>query len=391
MKKKSCGTSIDDAGRNKAEAESVLKADSVLEEKDKISKPSGRRKPSEEKKKAKLSLQFRFTMMVMADILCVFAINWLLSVVLKLAFHYTMDISILTLFFIISFSIGYVIAYFIGRDLLVPIRRLGEAMNKVAAGDFDVRLDEKSSYREVENINANFNLMASELGATEVLQTDFISNVSHEFKTPISAIEGYATLLQGCTDSSGEESEYIKKILYNTKRLSALVGNILLLSKVDNQVIQSKRSYYRLDEQVRRSIISLEPVWEPKELDISAELESIEYYGNEELLMQVFDNLIGNAVKFSPKGGSVTVGLFERNDRVIFTVLDRGPGIPEEAIKHIFDRFYQADSSHKEEGNGLGLAIVSGILELVGGSVRAQNREGGGAAFTVELPIDKKS
>ena len=233
--------------------------------------------------------------------------------------------------------------------------------------------------------------MASELGATEVLQTDFISNVSHEFKTPISAIEGYATLLQGCTDSSGEESEYIKKILYNTKRLSALVGNILLLSKVDNQVIQSKRSYYRLDEQVRRSIISLEPVWEPKELDISAELESIEYYGNEELLMQVFDNLIGNAVKFSPKGGSVTVGLFERNDRVIFTVLDRGPGIPEEAIKHIFDRFYQADSSHKEEGNGLGLAIVSGILELVGGSVRAQNREGGGAAFTVELPIDKKS
>ena len=107
--------------------------------------------------------------------------------------------------------------------------------------------------------------------------------------------------------------------------------------------------------------------------------------------MQVFDNLIGNAVKFSPKGGSVTVGLFERNDRVIFTVLDRGPGIPEEAIKHIFDRFYQADSSHKEEGNGLGLAIVSGILELVGGSVRAKNREGGGAAFTVELPIDKKS
>ena len=150
-----------------------------------------------QKKKVKLSLLFKFTMLVMADILLVFAVFWLISFLSRLAFKYSFDISLGVWFLILSTTIGSEVAYYIGKDFLSPINKLSEAMSKVAKGDFSIRLNDKSSYREIEDINSNFNLMTTELGATEVLQTDFVSNVSHEFKTPISAIEGYATLLQG--------------------------------------------------------------------------------------------------------------------------------------------------------------------------------------------------
>ncbi len=227
--------------------------------------------------------------------------------------------------------------------------------------------------------------MTTELGATEVLQTDFVSNVSHEFKTPISAIEGYATLLQGSPEASQEQLEYIDKILFNTKRLSNLVGNILLLSKVDNQVIQSKNVKYRLDEQIRQSIISLEPDWEAKNIEFDVEMDSIEYVGARELLMHVWNNLIGNAVKFDPVGGIVMIRLFRENGGIVFTVEDNGPGISAEAQKHIFDKFYQEDSSHKEEGNGLGLALVKRILAICHGEISVENVSPNGCRFTVRL------
>lgn len=337
------------------------------------------------KKKVKFTLLFKFTMLVMADILLVFAVFWLISFLSRLAFKYSFDISLGVWFLILSTTIGSVVAYFIGKDFLSPINKLSEAMSKVAKGDFSVRLNDKSSYREIEDINSNFNLMTTELGATEVLQTDFVSNVSHEFKTPISAIEGYATLLQGSPEASQEQLEYIEKILFNTKRLSNLVGNILLLSKVDNQVIQSKNIKYRLDEQIRQSIISLEPDWEAKNIEFDVDMESIEYVGARELLMHVWNNLIGNAIKFDPVGGIVMIRLLRDNNGIVFTVEDNGPGISAEAQKHIFDKFYQADSSHKEEGNGLGLALVKRILAICQGEISVENVSPNGCRFTVRL------
>lgn len=258
-------------------------------------------------------------------------------------------------------------------------------MGEVAKGNFDIRLETKSKFGEIQGIYTNFNLMTKELGATEILQTDFVSNVSHEFKTPINAIEGYATLLQCGPDCSPEEEVYTEKILFNTRRLSTLVNNILLLSKVDNQAISSSAKRYRLDEQVRQSVLSLEREWTKKDIELDIDLDEVEYEGNENLVFHVWNNLIANAIKFNPEGGLLKIRMSEKGGEITCTVEDSGPGINPENIEHIFDRFYQSDSSHKEEGNGLGLALVKNIVALSGGSVFAENRPEGGAKFTVVL------
>lgn len=259
-------------------------------------------------------------------------------------------------------------------------------MSRVADGNFEIRLDDKCGFREIQEIYNNFNLMTRELQSTEILQTDFVSNVSHEFKTPINAIEGYATLLQDEENPlTDEQSQYVGKILFNTKRLSKLVGNILLLSKVDNQTIQTKQVTFRIDEQIRQSVVLLEAEWTKKEIDFDVDLEVAEYTGNENLMLHVWNNLLGNAIKFSPQNGFIGIKLIKKDGRIIYTITDNGPGIPEDMQKHIFDRFYQSDSSHKEEGNGLGLALVKQIIEQSGGEVGVENKAGGGCQFTVTL------
>ncbi len=289
-------------------------------------------------------------------------------------------------FLIICTILGAVVTAFAVRIFFIPISKLGNAMHNVAKGEFDTRLEiKKSDIKNIKQITEDFNLMAEELGATEILQTSFVSNVSHEFKTPISAIEGYTTLLQGESLSEQERAQYIEKILFNTRRLSNLVGNILLLSKVDNQSIGAKQTEYRLDEQIRQSIVSLEPRWTEKNAEFDAELENITYVGNESLMMHVWNNLIENAIKFGPEGQTIRIKLYREDGRIIFTVDDEGDGISESAKTHIFDRFYQEDSSHKAEGNGLGLALVKQILSVSDGEIEAENREEGGCRFTVRL------
>ena len=265
-----------------------------------------------------------------------------------------------------------------------PIRKLGEAMNAVAEGNYDISLDEKKGFIEVRQIRHAFNVMTKELRSTEILQTDFVSNVSHEFKTPINAIEGYATLLQN-TDTSDEENIYIDKILLNTRRLTTLVSNMLLLSKLDVQNVKEKATKFRLDEQIRQSILYLESKWTEKENDLDVELDNIDFFGNEVLLMHVWNNLIENSIKYGPFAGVIKMRLFKENDNVIFTIEDQGPGIGEDAQKHIFDRFYQEDSSRKEEGNGLGLALVKQILDVIGGDISVENLKEAGCRFTVKL------
>ena len=262
-------------------------------------------------------------------------------------------------------------------------------MGKVAEGDFSVMLESNSKLNEIQKLYGNFNLMVKELAATETLQTDFVSNVSHEFKTPIGAINGYAMLLQGNQDLTAEQSEYAEKILYNTRRLSGLVSNILLLSRIENQAIPMRKETFRLDEQIRQAILTLETKWSEKEIDLAAELEKVFYTGNENLMPHIWMNLIDNAIKFSQRGGSIRICLKASEQNVLVSIRDFGCGISEVDRKRIFDKFYQTDTAHKEEGNGLGLALVQRIIQIHDGSIEVENCVEGGCRFTVVLPVKK--
>ena len=275
---------------------------------------------------------------------------------------------------------GFSVAFF------APISRLSRAMKEVAGGNFQVKVETRSLFRDIRDIYDNFDLMVRELGATETLQTDFISNVSHEFKTPISAIEGYASLLQEHQQSSEEQTEYVDKILFNTRRLSALAGNILLLSKLDSQSIRPRRERFRLDEQVRQSILALERRWTEKDVDFDVDLDEIEYTGYAGLLQHVWSNLIDNAIKFGPRGGLIRMRMLRENGSILFTIDDEGPSIQDEDKARIFNKFYQGDSSHESEGNGLGLALVRKIVAMHGGEVRVEDPPLGGCRFAVSLP-----
>ncbi|MEA5059270.1 Signal transduction histidine-protein kinase ArlS [bioreactor metagenome] len=288
-----------------------------------------------------------------------------------------------------SVALGGVLTGYLSKWILAPLTRLSNAMSRVAAGDFTVRLESATKIRELQDTYANFNLMVRGLSATETLQSDFISNVSHEFKTPINAIEGYAMLLQDRNQTVDEQQEYVEKILFNTRRLSELVGNILLLSKVDNQAIEANKTNFRLDEQIRQAILSLEQKWSDKQIEFDVDLEPLMVCGNENLLLHVWTNLIDNAIKFDPYGGAVKIRLMRDAGagHVTCFVEDSGPGIPADARAHIFERFYQADSSHKEEGNGLGLALVKRILDTAGGSIKIESAPDCGSSFTVTLPL----
>lgn len=334
-------------------------------------------------KNNRFSLRMRLTLLVAVEIAASVSLAYLISLLLS---DVVQKIPLLVELIILSLFVGSLVTGFLSKWFFSPIKRLGSAMEKVADGDFTVRLETRSSSKEIQEVYSGFNLMTSELSAIEILQTDFVSNVSHEFKTPINAIEGYSMLLQGGENLNEDQKQYVDKIIFNTKRLSTLVGSILLLSKIENQSIPVNRTTYRLDEQIRQSIVLLEPAWESKDIEFDVEMDRVEYTGNENMLHHVWDNLIGNAIKFNPPCGLVRIRLTEREDRVVFTVEDNGPGIAPEAQKHIFDKFYQGDSSHKEEGNGLGLALVKRILAIASGEISAENLSGGGCRFQVTLP-----
>lgn len=281
---------------------------------------------------------------------------------------------------------GAAIAVGLSKIFVSPMMKLGDAMRKVAGGDFSVRLDCSSRMRDVREVYGSFNTMVKELGNTETLQTDFVSNVSHEFKTPINAIEGYASLLQDTQLTDEQKNAYIDKIIFNTRRLSDLVGNILLLSKVNNQTISPKTSTFRLDEQVRQSILALESKWENKEIEFDIDLDEIEYTGYENLLSHVWLNLIDNAVKFSPQNGQIRIRLKQLDGSVTFSIWDNGLPIPEADIDRIFNKFYQGDNSHAAEGNGLGLALVRKIVAAAHGTINVTSSEDAGTEFVVALP-----
>lgn len=341
------------------------------------------------KRNGRSSLRLRFILICMSQLVLVAALSELAGWAFRHWFGVTPELPIFVWAMVFSGTIGVAVTNHMIKMLIDPIAKLRSAMREVADGDFKVEAKCESHIQDVQDIYDSFNSMVRELSTTETLQTDFISDVSHEFKTPINAIEGYASLLEG-EPSPEEQRAYVEKILFNTRRLSALTGNILLLSKLSNQSILPQKTQFRLDEQIRQAIVALEQMWSEKELGFEVELEETPFFGYESLLPHVWTNLIGNAVKFSPKGGEIRIKMMRTEGAVVFTIEDDGPGIVPGDEEHIFTKFYQSESSHGMEGNGLGLALVRQIVEMSGGSVDVRNLEAGGCRFTVRLPLEQE-
>ena len=270
-----------------------------------------------------------------------------------------------------------------------PMRRLSQAMKAVAEGDFSVSLKplhegKKMDYMDV--MYEDFNRMVQELSSIETMKSDFIANVSHEIKTPLAVIESYAAALQKDDLSDAQRSEYAKTIVSASRSLSALVSNILKLNKLENQEIVPTAREYDLTRQLCDCALAFETAWEEKGIEFDAQLEErVMICADESMLEMVFNNLIANAIKFTEPGGMVTLRQVVRDDAVEVVVADTGCGMNEETVRHVFDKFYQGDTSHSGEGNGLGLALVRRVLEITGGSISVSSRPGEGSVFTVRL------
>lgn len=292
----------------------------------------------------------------------------------------------------IAILIGISMVVMIQKVILNPVRSMVGAMQRLAAGDFSVRMACRGWMRplELREFTAAFNTAAEELGNTELLRKDFINNFSHEFKTPITSLGGFADLLLEDEGMPADERrEYLGIIRSESRRLAALANSVLALSRVEAQTILTDAAPFPLAEQLRQSALVVEQKWARKKkvaLDVQAGEDECVFTGSETLLQEVWVNLLDNAVKFSPEGGVVTLSLQQKPDAVAVTVADQGPGIEPAAQRRIFDQFYQADTSHKTEGNGLGLAMVKKIVALHKGQIQVDSRPGCGAAFTVTLP-----
>ena len=277
-------------------------------------------------------------------------------------------------------------AYFLMTMIFRPMERLNEVSLQVAKGNYDVRLEYDGKIEEIKNTADNFNFMVQELSSVEMMRNDFIGNISHEFKTPLAAITGYATLLQDMELSEEERQMYIKKLFLSVERLNDLTENILTLSRVENQNTLPAPTTFRLDEQIREAIVVLEPKWNEKQTELCIDMEEIWYTGQKELLFHVWQNIIGNAIKFTEQRGRVAVSLVRRDEQVVVQISDDGIGMDAQTQVHIFEKFYQGDTSHRAQGNGLGLAMCKEILQRCGGCIAVSSQPGEGSVFTVRLP-----
>lgn len=290
------------------------------------------------------------------------------------------------LLLIISVVVGTVVSFMISRFPLKPIRRVIDATNRLAGGDFSVRLRFPGD-GSFADLVTSFNRMAEELGSIEMLRADFVDHFSHEFKTPIVSIKGFAEELKHDDLTPEQRNEYLDIIIHESSRLAQLATNVLNLSRVEKQAILADRARFDLTEQVRRCALLFENKWEQRKLQFNVELDEVLIEGDEELLSQVWLNLIDNAVKFTPEGGCVDIRLRKGENSVVFVIRDDGYGISQEAQRHIFDKFYQGDASHAVSGNGLGLSIARRVVALHGGEIRCSSEEGAGTEFSVTLPL----
>lgn len=272
------------------------------------------------------------------------------------------------------------------KNIFRPIEQINEATKKVALGEYDIELESKRE-DEIGELTNNFNKMTHGLKSTENLQKEFINNVSHEIKTPVSSIEGFAKFLKDKNLTQEEREEYANIIIEEAKRLENLTGKILKLSKLNNQEIITNKQEIEVAEQIRKAISLLEPKWSKKDIKINVSLEEKIFLGDEDLIFQVWVNIIDNAIKFSNEGGSIDIKVYEKDGNINVEIKDRGIGMKEEELEKVYDRFYQIDRSHSKEGSGLGLAIVKRIVELSEGKIEIKSKENKGTIVIVKLPV----
>lgn len=286
-----------------------------------------------------------------------------------------------------SIIVGTIISVFFGKIPMRPVYKLIYALNSLAAGNYDTRLS-MNVPKVGKDLEESFNILAEELQNTEMLRSDFVNNFSHEFKTPLVSIKGFARLLQKGSLPEEKKKEYIDIISAESSRLADMAMKVLDLTKLENQNILTDVSEYNVSEQLRESILLLERKRLEKELEISADFEEYQIHGNQEMLKQVWINLIDNAIKFSPSGGAIGVSVTRNADCIMVMVSNGGVPIKEEEKERIFQKFYQGDTSHTSQGNGIGLAIVRRIVELHDGEVWVDSTEEQ-TTFTVKLPCEK--
>ena len=337
--------------------------------------------PMRRKISAMLTLQTFFVVLIVMVIATAIALMYRVAIT---DMHMIGVLSMLVPIVVLVTLVNFLFTRFIYRYL----DKISDAMQKVADGDYTVRLDAEKDqpFRE---LYRNFNTMAEELGGVEMLKNDFINVYSHELRTPVTAINGFAEmLLKNDGSVSNEEARsYLEIIASESRRLADLIGNSLLMSKLDSQKIIPDKKTYSLDEQLRRCSILLSSQWQEKELDMTMDLEEASYTGDPDLMQHLWLNLMTNAIKYTPKNGSVTVTLKKDANFLVVTVADTGKGIAPEERERIFDRYYQTDKSHTNRGLGLGLSICKRIVQLCNGSISVESKVGEGSAFIVRLPM----
>jgi signal transduction histidine kinase len=287
---------------------------------------------------------------------------------------------------LVSSVLGTSISALASERLLKPLNRLIRAMEIVSTGDFSVRVEALDDDSEIAHLLSGFNHMVAELGGIELFRDDFINNFSHEFKTPIVSIRGFAKQLQNEDLSAEKRKEYTDIIINEAERLSNMSANILLLTRLENQQIVKNLNEYELDEQIRNCVILLEKQWSGKNITMELDLDSVKVRRDDEMLSHLWINLLENAIKYSRAGGSIAIECVAAADSFEVRIRDDGDGMDAATMKRIFDKFYQGDASRATRGNGLGLSIVKRIVDLNGGTIAVESEPDRGTTFTVRLP-----
>ena len=296
----------------------------------------------------------------------------------------------ITFWNVVLITFLFKMADYIRRKIMVerPTKTIIEATEKIMAGDFSVRIKpmESSGMEGFNQIAEAINQMAEELGSLETLRTDFIANVSHEMKTPLAVMQNYGTLLQADNLPDEKRIEYAKGVTDGSRRMAEMMTNILKLNRLENQQIYPKTTEFDLGEQLCECLLQFENVWEKAEIEIDTDIaEDVKVKADEELLSLVWNNLFSNAFKFTESGGTVTVSLSATEHHAVVKVKDTGCGMTAEVGAHIFEKFYQGDTSHSAQGNGLGLALVKRVVDIMQGEIGVESAVGVGTTFTVKI------
>ncbi len=297
----------------------------------------------------------------------------------------------ITMLNVILLSLGMTIVDYVRRKLTVerPVKRITEATAKMMKGDFSVRINPTAKFATDDGFHEIidcFNTMASELSGVETLRTDFIANVSHEMKTPLAVMQNYGTLLQAPDLTEEKRIEYAKAITDASRRLADMMTNILKLNRLENQQIYPQIETYDLGEQLCESLLQYESTWERKKIEIETDIaENVMISADAELLSLVWNNLFSNAFKFTDDGGTVTLTLTADEEYATVKIADTGCGMSADVGAHIFEKFYQGDTSHATQGNGLGLALVKRVIDIMQGEIGIESAVGVGTTFTVKI------